>query len=107
MIPDIGVFGAYTYLVTEFMWGTVALVLVWYADAFRAAARTIAVLYLPALLWDWYTLEAGVFAIPLRTGFDVVGVPIEEHIFIVIVPAMVIGTHETLRQYVDEPATDE
>lgn len=40
-IPDIGVFGPYTYLVTELLWGTVALLLLSYADAVRAAARKI------------------------------------------------------------------
>jgi hypothetical protein len=38
-LPDIGVLGPYTYLATELLWGTVALALLRYADAFRAAAR--------------------------------------------------------------------
>ena len=97
VLPDISVFGPYTYLVTEVLWGSVALALLWYADAFRVAARTVAVLYPPALLWDWYTLEVGVFEIPLRTGVELLGVPLEEHIFMFVVPAMVVGTHETLR----------
>ncbi|SDM53801.1 lycopene cyclase domain-containing protein [Halogranum gelatinilyticum] len=97
MLPDIGVFGPYTYLVTELLWGTVALALLAYADAFRTAARTTLVLYPFAYVWDWYTLEVGVFAIPLRTGVDLLGIPIEEHIFMLVVPAMVVGTHETLR----------
>ena len=96
---DITVFGRYTYLVTEIGWGTVALGLLYYAGAFRAAGRTIAVLYPFALAWDWYTLEVGVFAIPLRTGVELLGVPIEEHLFMLIVPAMVIGTHESLRTF--------
>ena len=96
MVPDISVFGPYTYLVTEIVWGSVALVLLYYADAFRSAARTIVVLYPIAYVWDWYTLEVGVFAIKLRTGVDLLGIPIEEHIFMVVVPALVIGLHETL-----------
>ncbi|MFT4923702.1 MAG: lycopene cyclase domain-containing protein [Haloarculaceae archaeon] len=98
VLPDITVLGDYTYLATEFLWGTVALALVWYAGAFRAAVRTVAVLYPFAYLWDWYTLEVGVFAIPMRTGVELLGIPIEEHIFMLVVPAMVVGTHETLRK---------
>ena len=96
MLPDIGVFGPYTYLVTEVVWGTVALVLLWRADALRTAGKTIVALYPIAYVWDWYTLEVGVFAIRLRTGVDLLGIPIEEHIFMVVVPALVIGLHETL-----------
>jgi len=96
MLPDIGVFGPYTYLVTEVVWGTVALALLWRADALRMAGKTIVALYPIAYLWDWYTLEVGVFAIRLRTGVDLLGIPIEEHIFMVVVPALVIGLHETL-----------
>ena len=98
VLPDITVFGRYTYLVTEVMWGGVALALLYYADAFRAAARTVAVLYPFAFVWDWYTLEVGVFAIPLRTGYELLGIPVEEHIFMVVVPAMVVGAHESLRK---------
>lgn len=97
MIPDITVLGPYTYLATEVVWGAVALALLWYADAVRAAARTIAVLYPFAYAWDWYTLEVGVFEIPMRTGVELLGIPIEEHIFMLVVPAMVVGTHETIR----------
>jgi lycopene cyclase domain-containing protein len=96
MLPDIGVFGPYTYFVTEVVWGTVALVLLWRADALRTAGKTIVALYPIAYVWDWYTLEVGVFAIRLRTGIDLLGIPIEEHIFMVVVPALVIGLHETL-----------
>jgi len=96
MLPDIGVFGPYTYLVTEVVWGTVALALLWRADALRPAGKTILALYPIAYVWDWYTLEVGVFAIQLRTGVDLLGIPIEEHIFMVVVPALVIGLHETL-----------
>ena len=98
MLPDITVFGEYTYLVTELFWGAIALSLVAYADAHRQAARTVLVLYPPAYVWDWYTLEVGVFEIPLRTGVELAGIPIEEHIFMILVPAMVVGAHETLRK---------
>jgi lycopene cyclase domain-containing protein len=98
VLPDITVFGPYTYLVTEVMWGAVALALVAYAGVFRRAARTVALLYPPAYVWDWYTLEVGVFEIPLRTGVELAGIPIEEHIFMILVPTMVVGTHETLRK---------
>ena len=103
VLPDITVFGQYTYLVTEVLWGSVAVGLLYYAGAFRTAARTTAVLYPPALLWDWYTLEVGVFEIPMRTGIELLGVPLEEHIFMLVVPAMVVGTHETLRKLRGEP----
>jgi lycopene cyclase domain-containing protein len=96
-IPDITALGPYTYLATEVLWGTVAVALVIRAGAVRAAARTVAVLYPFAYVWDWYTLEVGVFAIPMRTGIDLLGIPIEEHLFMLIVPTMVVGVHETLR----------
>lgn len=96
-IPDIGVFGPYTYLVTEFLWGSVALLLLLRADALRTAARTILVLYPFAYVWDWYTLEVGVFSIPLRTGIELIGIPLEEHIFMFVVPALVVGIHENLQ----------
>jgi len=95
-LPDIAVFGPYTYLVTEVAFGTFAAVLLHRAGAWWSAARTIAVLYPLAYVWDWYTLEVGVFAIPLRTGIEFVGIPLEEHLFMVVVPAVVIGIHETL-----------
>ncbi|EMA32777.1 lycopene cyclase domain-containing protein [Haloarcula japonica] len=96
MLPDIGVFGPYTYLVTEVVWGTVALALLWRANALRMAAKTIVVLYPIAYVWDWYTLTVGVFAIKLRTGVDLLGIPIEEHIFMIVVPALILGIHENL-----------
>jgi lycopene cyclase domain-containing protein len=98
VLPDITVFGAYTYLVTELLWGTIALSLVAYAGVWRGAARTVLILYPPAFVWDWYTLEVGVFAIPMRTGVELLGIPLEEHIFILVVPAMVVGTYESLRK---------
>ena len=97
MLPDIGAtFGPYTYLATEVVFGTVALALLVHADALRRAARTIVVLYPIGYVWDWYTLHIGVFTIPLRTGVELFGIPIEEHLFIVVVPALVLGIHETL-----------
>jgi lycopene cyclase domain-containing protein len=97
VIPDIGAaFGEYTYLVTEIVWGLVAVGLLYRADALFQAARTIVVLYPIAYLWDWYTLHIGVFAIPLRTGIELLGIPIEEHVFMVVVPALVLGVHENL-----------
>jgi lycopene cyclase domain-containing protein len=93
-LPDIGILGSYTYLATEVAFGTGALALLWRADAWRAAARTVAVCYPLAYLWDWYTLEVGVFAIPLRTGIELVGIPLEEHVFMLVVPAFVVGVHE-------------
>ena len=97
-LPDVTVFGTYTYLLTELFFGTVALALLRYAEAFRSAARTIAALYPIAYLWDWYTLEVGVFEIRMRTGYDLFGIPIEEHVFMVVVPALVVGIHETIEK---------
>jgi lycopene cyclase domain-containing protein len=107
MLPDVTVFGPYTYLVTELLWGTVALALLAYSGAWRSAARTVAVLYPFAFLWDWYTLTVGVFSIPMRTGIDLLGIPVEEHVFIVLVPAMVVATHESLRKLRGERAAGE
>ncbi|EMA01382.1 lycopene cyclase domain-containing protein [Haloarcula vallismortis] len=99
MLPDIGVFGPYTYLVTEVIWGSIALVLLWRANALRMAAKTIVVLYPIAYVWDWYTLTVGVFEIKLRTGVDLLGIPIEEHIFMIVVPALILGIHENLHGF--------
>ncbi len=95
-LPDISVFGPYTYLVTEVVFGSVALGLLVYAGAVRRAAKTVVALYPIAFVWDWYTLHVGVFAIELRTGVDLLGIPIEEHIFMVVVPALIVGMHETI-----------
>nr|WP_129112855.1 lycopene cyclase domain-containing protein [Halegenticoccus tardaugens] len=103
MVPDIGVLGPYTYLATEVFWGAITAGLLYRADAFRSAARTVLALYPIAYVWDWYTLEVGVFAIPLRTGVELLGIPIEEHVFMIVVPAMVVGVHENLRLLFDEP----
>jgi len=98
VLPDIGsVLGPYTYLATEVVFGAIALFLLRRADALRRAAVTVLVLYPIGYAWDWYTLSIGVFRIPLRTGVEVLGIPIEEHLFIVVVPSLVLGVHETIR----------
>ena len=108
MLPDITVLGPYTYIATEVFFGSIAFALVYRAGALRRAAKTIAVLYPIAYVWDWYTLHVGVFSIEKRTGIDLLGIPIEEHIFIVVVPLLVIGFHETLhpRSERDQSETD-
>lgn len=97
-LPDIAVFGRYTYLVTEITFGAAALALLVRAGdgALRRAGRTVPALYPIAYVWDWYTLEVGVFAIQLRTGIDLLGIPLEEHLFMLVVPALVLGIHETV-----------
>ncbi|MFC3958160.1 lycopene cyclase domain-containing protein [Halovivax cerinus] len=95
-VPGIDAFGRYTYLVTEIFWGIVAFSLLRRADALRAAARTIVVLYPIAYVWDRYTLAVGVFSIDLRTGVDVLGIPVEEHVFMIVVPGLVVGIHDTI-----------
>ncbi|KZN25620.1 lycopene cyclase [Haladaptatus sp. R4] len=100
MFPDIGaVFGPYTYLVSEILFGSVALWLLVRAEALSRAAKTLLVIYPIGFVWDWYTLTIGVFAIPLRTGVELLGIPLEEHIFIVVVPALVLGIHENLLRW--------
>lgn len=94
MLPDIGILGPYTYLATIVFWGTIAIVLLWRADALDRAAVSIALLYPIGYVWDWYSLEVGIFDIVLRTGIDILGIPLEEHLFIVVVPALVIAVHE-------------
>jgi lycopene cyclase domain-containing protein len=96
MRADITVFGRYTYLVTIVFWGSIAAALLRRAGALRRAAQTVLVLYPVAYVWDWYTLEVGVFDIVERTGIDVAGIPLEEHCFIVVVPSLVIAFHETV-----------
>jgi lycopene cyclase domain-containing protein len=99
VIPDIGAaFGQYTYLVSEVVFGSVAVGLLYRADALVQAARTIVALYPIAYLWDWYTLHIGVFSIELRTGVELLGIPIEEHVFMIVVPALVLGIHENLHE---------
>ncbi len=102
MRPDITVFGRYTYLVTELLWGAVALALLRRTGSTRKALRVCLVLYPFAYAWDRYTLEAGVFEIPLRTGVEIAGIPLEEHLFMLVVPSMVVGTHELLASVFDE-----
>ncbi|ATW87706.1 lycopene cyclase domain-containing protein [Halohasta litchfieldiae] len=99
MNRDISVFGDYTYLVTELLWGLVAAVLLRRSGSERRAARTILALYPLGYLWDRYTLDVGVFEIPLRTGVDIAGIPLEEHLFMIVVPSMVIGAHETICEW--------
>lgn len=98
MLPDISVFGRYTYLVTIIFWGTIAFYLLYRAGALRRAGITIAVIYPIGFVWDWYTLHVGVFDIILRIGIDVLGIPLEEHLFIIVVPALVLGIHETIHE---------
>jgi lycopene cyclase domain-containing protein len=95
-LPDVGVLGPYTYLATEVGFGAAALWLLRRTRALRRAAATVAALYPVAYVWDWYTLEVGVFAIPLRTGVELAGIPLEEHLFMLVVPAFVVGVHELL-----------
>ena len=97
-LPDITALGPYTYLATEVVFGALALALLLRAGdgALRRAARTIPALYPIAYVWDWYTLEVGVFAIPMRTGIELLGIPLEEHVFMIVVPAVVLGIHETV-----------
>ena len=97
-MPAITVLGPYTYLATEAVFGSAAIGLLVYADAIRSAGRTIVALYPVAYVWDWYTLELGVFQIPMRTGYELFGIPIEEHLFMLVVPGLVIGLHESMKQ---------
>ncbi|WP_137291670.1 lycopene cyclase domain-containing protein [Natronorubrum halophilum] len=96
MVPDISRLGRYTYLATELFWGVVAVLLLRRANALRKAGITILALYPIAYLWDRYTLAVGVFDIKLRTGIDIAGIPLEEHLFMAVVPGLVIGFHETI-----------
>lgn len=102
MRPDITVFGRYTYLVTELLWGTIALALLRKTESTKEALRVCLVLYPFAYAWDKYTLAVGVFEIPLRTGIEIADVPLEEHIFMFVVPSMVVGTYELLADLFDQ-----
>ncbi|MCU4740218.1 lycopene cyclase domain-containing protein [Halobacteria archaeon AArc-m2/3/4] len=93
---DIAILGRYTYLATEIFWGAIAFALLRRAGALRRAAVTILALYPIAYVWDRYTLAVGVFDIKLRTGIEVAGIPLEEHLFMAVVPGLVIGMHETM-----------
>lgn len=101
MRTDITIFGRYTYLVTIVFWGAVAGALLHRAGALGRAAKTVLVLYPVAYVWDWYTLEVGVFDIIERIGIDVAGIPLEEHGFMIVVPSLVIGFHETIHEVSD------
>ncbi|WP_436900325.1 UbiA family prenyltransferase [Halovenus halobia] len=106
-LPDITILGPYTYLATEVVFGAAALALLTYANALRSALRTIVAVYPIAYIWDWYTLEVGVFEITMRTGYDLFGIPIEEHIFMFVVPGLVLGIHEMMGVLADSAsATD-
>jgi lycopene cyclase domain-containing protein len=106
-LPDITVLGSYTYLATEVAFGSFALALLVYAGALKSALRTIAALYPIAYVWDWYTLEVGVFDITMATGYELFGIPIEEHIFMIVVPALVLGLHETIQTVSVMPVMDD
>ncbi|MFP4591293.1 MAG: lycopene cyclase domain-containing protein [Halobacteriales archaeon] len=103
MLPDITVLGPYTYLATILFWGSIALALLYRVGALRRAAGTIVVLYPLGLVWDWYTLTVGVFDIVLHLEVYLLGIPIEEHLFMVVVPALVLGVHETLEARRSDP----
>lgn len=108
VLPDVTVLGPYTYLATEVLFGAAAgalLARVGRAALWRAA-RTVAAVYPVAYVWDWYTLEVGVFSIPMRTGIEVLGIPLEEHLFMIVVPALVLGVHETLHGDGDDGAAE-
>jgi len=95
-LPDITVLGGYTYLATEILFGSVAVALLVRAAALRRALATVAAVYPVAYLWDWYTLTVGVFSIPMRTGVELLGIPLEEHLFMLVVPGFVLAVHETV-----------
>jgi len=95
-LPDIGILGPYTYIATELAFGTVAAFLLHRTGSWMRALRTVVVLYPIAFVWDWYTLRVGVFSIPLRTGIVAFGIPLEEHLFMLVVPGLVIGLHEAV-----------
>lgn len=98
MRPNITVFGRFTYLVTELMWGTIAFALLRRTNSVRKALKVSLVLYPFAYAWDRYTLEVGVFDIPMRTGIEIAEIPLEEHLFMFIVPSMVVGTAEAIAE---------
>jgi lycopene cyclase domain-containing protein len=101
MRPDITVFGRFTYLITEVVWGAIAFGLLRRTNSTRKALRVCLLLYPFAYAWDRYTLEVGVFDIPLRTGIEIAGIPLEEHLFMFVVPSMVVGTSELLEEFAE------
>jgi len=107
-LPDVTALGPYTYLATEALFGAAAATLLVRAGraALWRAARTVAAVYPVAYVWDWYTLEVGVFSIPMRTGIEVLAIPLEEHLFMLVVPALVLGVHETVNPRPEEANAD-
>ena len=103
MRPNIAVFGRFTYLLTLIFWGSITALLLKRANAFRRAGLTVIALYPVAYLWDRYTLAVGVFSIELRTGIDILEIPLEEHLFMIVVPSLVIAFHELIH---GEPPDD-
>ncbi len=103
VLPDVTALGPFTYLATEVLFGGAAAALLARAgrDAAWRAAGTVAAVYPVAYVWDWYTLEVGVFSIPMRTGIELLGIPLEEHVFMIVVPALVLGVHENLHPRAD------
>lgn len=98
MVFDLAVvLGDVVYLGLLCVFGGFALVLLRRTGSIRRAARTIVVLYPIAFLWDWYSLRIGIFDVNRHVDVFVLGVPIEEHLFILVVSAFVIGVHEQLR----------
>lgn len=99
MVFDVSSFlGSYTYLVAEVVWGSIAVWLLVRTDSLERAAKSVAVLYPIGLLWDWYSLNIRLYVVPepTRTGIEILGVPLEEHLFLIIVASFVIGIHENL-----------
>ncbi|MFB6266619.1 MAG: UbiA family prenyltransferase [Halodesulfurarchaeum sp.] len=94
--PRLSFLGPYVYLAVETAFGLVGLSLLYATGTLRRAARTIAILYPIAFVWDWYSLQIGIFEITRRTGIEVAGIPLEEHLFIVVVPAFILGLHGLL-----------
>lgn len=104
MVFDLAaVFGDSIYLGFLIFFGSIAILLLRQTQALGRATRTIVVLYPVAYLWDWYSLRIGIFDIKRHIGVYVLGVPLEEHLFIVVVAAFVIAVHEQLRNRTDDP----
>lgn len=102
MRADVTVFGRFTYLVTEVLWGAVALAILRRTGSTRKALRVSLVLYPLGYAWDRYSLAVGIFDIRLRTGVEIAGIPLEEHLFMFVVPSMVVGTSELLDEMLGE-----
>ncbi|MFB6153116.1 MAG: UbiA family prenyltransferase [Halodesulfurarchaeum sp.] len=91
--PLLSFLGSFVYLAAEAAFGLVGFGLLVHTGTLRRAARTIAILYPIAYVWDWYSLQIGIFEITRRTGIEVAGIPLEEHLFIVVVPVFILGLH--------------